>query len=73
MNASPICSANFSQLMVNPSGDSVSELQTTSIFRPRGVEVPTQLKDISKPLGVICMHMREKDRIELLDWHADLR
>ena len=42
-------------------------------FRPRSVEVPTQLKNVGESLGVIRMHMREEDRIELPLWNADLR
>src|SRR5712692_3686766 len=33
-NASPICVAYFRQLLVNPTADTASELQTTSIFGP---------------------------------------
>ena len=42
-------------------------------FRAGRVKVPAQLQNVAKPLSVIRVHMREKDRVELLDRHAQLR
>src|SRR5216683_241207 len=39
---------------------------------PGAIESPTQLHKVRKPLGVIIVHVREEDRIELRREHAEL-
>ena len=65
MNASPICSDELPAAHGEPQRRyDIGTADHVDLW-PRRVEVPTQLNDVGKALGVIRMHMREEDRIEL--------